>query len=72
MTRIQPVKEIMCVEWTTATSTIHMDVIGRMICVLLGGGKMRTVGGSDYKEEICADVELEDIVEMTIGISMEP
>ena len=45
VTVMQPVLGVMCVEWTTATSSPGENVIRKMTCVLLGGRKERTVGG---------------------------
>ena len=45
VTVMQPVLGVMCVEWTTATSSPGENVIRKMTCVLLRARKERTVGG---------------------------
>ena len=45
VTAMQPVPGVMCVEWTTATSSPGENVIRKMTCVLLRARKERTVGG---------------------------
>ena len=60
----------LCVELTTAASFSHA-VMKKMTFVRDRARKVRTVGGKEEKEEICADVGEEAIVIRTFGISMK-
>ena len=70
MTRIEPVKEILCVEWTTAEGKGEGTATRKMICVLLEVGKKENVGVGEQEENV--DVVVDGVVFVTAGISKTP
>ena len=70
MTRIEHVKEILSVEWTTAEGKGEGTATREMICVLLEVGKKENVGVGEQDEN--ADVVVDGVVFMTVGILKTP
>ena len=70
MTQIEPVQEILSVEWTTAEGKVEGTATRKMICVLLEVGKKEDVGVGEQEENV--DVVVDGVVFMTVGISRTP
>ena len=70
MTRIEHVKEILSVEWTTAEGKGEGTATRKMICVLLEVGKKENVGVGEQEENV--DVVVDGVAFVTVGISKTP